>query len=461
MNYNARHSSAVFLILVISRTCLVASIAPHFLDPEGRCSITGHLLSCYRSSRASHILKNLHQYVREDTVVQEISVVESNLTEIPVEIWTDCPSLQSLDLSGNSITLFNPGIRHPHLQYLNLSQNGRMDHLDLEAVFYHYPSLVSIDLSWNQIEFLGQKKPVTSERRTVIILREANVTCANETLWFLEWTASEILRPNRRIVVDEARCSSGPMDGVPLSQSFSSLSALNHPTCLTCDCFFKPSLYVNCSDRGLIAFPKGLPVQTKVVNLEHNHIREISLTPEWTSVIYLHLKDNRIESLNGLEGNAFARNIRSLNLESNRLSEVQARVLKQLNVDQINLKDNPWRCDCNTIAFQLWIQDHSTQIRDMDQIKCTASPTPGKANGIDADIRSSKDPNPMLSGRRIYKILRSDLCPQQLEGAAYHFYDLASGTMAFLTVFIICKLVYDWWWQKRTGKLPRFFKLNV
>lgn len=69
--------------------------------------------------------------------------------------------------------------------------------------------------------------------------------------------------------------------------------------------------------------------------------------------------------------------------------------------------------------------------------------------------------NLMLSGRTIYKILRSDLCPQPMVGAAYHILDLLSMAMAFLTVFVLCKLLYDWWWQRRTGKLPRFFKLNV
>lgn len=236
---------------------------------------------------------------------------------------------------------------------------------------------------------------------------------------------------------------------------------LNHTTCVTCECSFKPSLQVNCSHRGLTAFPKSLPSQTKLVNLEHNHIKEISLTPDWTSVIYLHLKGNRIESLNGLEGNAFARNIKSLNLESNRLSEVQARVLKQLNVDRISLKDNPWQCDCNTIAFQLWIQDHSTHIKDMDQIRCATAASFGKVNGINADIHTSKTPDPVLAGRQIYKILRSELCPQPIESKAYQIYVVLSGMMAFLTIFIICKLVYDWWWQRRTGKLPRFFKLNV
>lgn len=208
-------------------------------------------------------------------------------------------------------------------------------------------------------------------------------------------------------------------------------------------------------------FPKSLPSQTKVVDLEHNLIRDISLTPDWTSVIYLHLKDNQIESLEGLDGNVYARHIRFLSLESNRLTEVEARVLKQLNIDQINLKDNPWQCDCNTIAFQLWIQDHSSQITDMDQIRCALPPRPGIVNGIDADVIQSEYMDRLLFGRTIYKILRSDLCPQPDSSPTYYFLDFASATMAFLTVFIIFKLVYDWWWQRRTGQLPRFFKLNI
>lgn len=461
MKSNARFLSVVILAIAVSIVRATTMFVPRFIEGQSGCSVSGHLLSCYRSNRAAHILKNITPYVSDGTIIREISVIESGLTDVPDEIWTSCPSLQSLDLSGNNISSFSPTVSHTSLRYLNFSRNGAIGLMDLDSVFSQYPSLVTIDLSSNEILSLGQKKPLTTDRRTVIVLSDSNVTCTEDTSWFLHWASTELGRPNARIVVDDARCTSGPMEGVPLAQSYASLLSLKHETCTKCVCFFKPSLHVNCSARGLTAFPKSLPTQTKVVDLEHNDIREISLTPEWTSVIYLHLKDNRIESLNGLEGNVFARNIRSLNLESNRLREVQARVLKQLNVDQISLNDNPWRCDCNAIAFQLWLQDHSPQIRNMDQIKCATPPTAGKGNGIDADIPLLEAYNPVLAGRTLYKILRSDLCPQPIEGAAHQLYDYVSCAMAFLTIFIIFKLVYDWWWQRRTGKLPRFFKLNV
>lgn len=445
------------ILLLVHGTTSTPQLAS--VDSADGCFVTGHTLTCHRSKNATHVLQNLAQVVTDVSLLSEIRVTESGLNHVPDQMWRDCPSLVSLDVSGNLINDFTPSIAHPNVQYLNLSYNGRLNHVDLAAVFKNLPSLLRIDLSHNEIMSVGKKSRLTEKQSTVILLTEANITCDKESSWFMELISSEIHLSPPRIIVDEARCKDGPLDGVALAQSHLSHYALTHPTCSLCDCSFKPSLHVNCSAKGLTQFPTSLPRQTKVVDLTHNRIATIRLYPDYGSVIYLHLENNTIESLTGLEGNAFAPNIRFLNLDTNRLTEVQAHFLKQLNVDRISLKNNPWTCDCDTIAFQLWIQDHSNIIPEMDQIRCAGPAKPGQENGLNADTGS--EANPMLSGRTIYKILRSDLCPQPVVGAAYHIFDFLTITMAFLTVFIICKMVYDWWWQRRTGKLPRFFKINL
>lgn len=364
--------SRTFLFLLMSFVGqeTTSTPVPSSLNPGHGCSVTGHTLTCHRLENGTRILQHLAQVVADVSLLSEIRVTESGLTHVPDQIWRDCPSLITLDVSGNLINDFTPSIAHPNVQHLNLSNNGRLNQVDLAAVFKNLPSLLLIDLSHNEIMSVGKKISLIDNANTIILLTESNVTCDFESSWLMRYISFEIQRSSPRIVVDAAQCVAGALDGVALAQSHASQAALTHPTCSLCDCFFKPSLHVNCSFKGLTNFPVSLPRQTKVVDLTHNRIGAISLYPDYASVIYLHLENNTIESLTGLEGNAFAPNIRFLNLDTNRLTEIQAHFLKQLNVDRISLKNNPWTCDCDTIAFQLWIQDHSNIIPDMDQIKC-------------------------------------------------------------------------------------------
>jgi len=239
-------------------------------------------------------------------------------------------------------------------------------------------------------------------------------------------------------------------------------SLLSNPICSLCDCLTKESqsISVNCSNAGLSSVPQELPPQTKVVYLNGNDITDLAFSPSWSSVIYLHLENNRIESLAGLEGNLYVSNIRYLNLEGNRLPEIQAHVLRQLNVDRIFLKDNPWRCDCNTIAFQLWLQEHASRVSDLDDVKCGGGKESGAKNGINSVAVEGQS---QLALKTIYKIPRSDLCPQPEAQGPSRRHILLDYLNCLLLLFIVCiifKTTYDYLWQKRTGKLPRFFKIN-
>lgn len=65
----------------------------------------------------------------------------------------------------------------------------------------------------------------------------------------------------------------------------------------------------------------------------------------------------------------------------------------------------------------------------------------------------------MYANLPIYKLKKSQLCPQSV--VLVNYLDVLNGIMAVAIVAIIVKLSYDYWLQKRTGKLPRFFSLNL
>jgi hypothetical protein len=130
-----------------------------------------------------------------------------------------------------------------------------------------------------------------------------------------------------------------------------------------------------------------------------------------------------------------------------------------MNLDRIFLAQNPWKCDCNTIAFQLWIQEHAMKVPDSEEVICGGSAS-NQRNGLQSVETNNQE---TLRFKTIYKIPKSDLCPQPADETfgREEVLEYFNVTIAVLIVLVIMKTVYDWRWQRRTGKLPRFFKVNV
>lgn len=87
----------------------------------------------------------------------------------------------------------------------------------------------------------------------------------------------------------------------------------------------QPIISVNCSGRDLDQLPTNLPAYTKILILKENNIED--LTPLLTNVAYktvqdLYLDNNRVKSIEELEGSYWLRNFRVLSLSGNELSQV-------------------------------------------------------------------------------------------------------------------------------------------
>lgn len=422
------------------------------VDRDCSCRQESSWIVCVDTTKESlaDLLKSLPSKERS----RQLSLRGNGLTELPDDFWNHTRFFESIDLSGNSLEELVVEDENADLRKLNISGNS-LTSANLAHILEQLPSLELLDLSHNRIATLGPSPPKVVIK-THIILDDNPINCAkSDQKWFLQ-----LVNKFPLIISENSKCDSGPL---PLM----SVSDAAKTTCSICDCFGSRFVTtVNCSGLGLKSLPEILPPQTKVVDLGNNEIRELTFTSDWNSVIYLFLRNNTIESLRGLEGNPPLHSLRSLQLDKNRLTEVDAHLLKHLSVDSIFLKDNPWKCDCNAIAFQLWIQEQVSRVPDLEDIQCAAHPTPGVRNGVDADIptttSSNSVVNPKLTRKTIYKILKSDLCPQPNGGNSRDkFLDYLSIILGSLTIVILAKTAYDWWWQKRTGKLPQFFKLNI
>ena len=387
--------------------------------------------------------------------VNRISFQKSGLTRIDEKLWRELLTIESVDLSRNLLKDFIFETATDRVKQLNLSFN-LLPTFDFDHIISRLPSLLSLDISNNLISHVHPPKTALRSSQKVLI-KNNPLVCTQHNLWLIEH-----LEKTSPKDFSEAKCGQCSLFNVQYSQA---IPVIKNPVCAKCDCFAnirenQVILSVNCSKTGLTSMPQNLPPQTKVVSLANNNIRDLTFDPSWSSVIYLHLQNNSIESLKGLEGSLYVPNLRYLQLDKNRLTEVQAHVLKHLNVDRIFLSENPWRCDCNTIAFQLWIQEHAMKVADIEEVVCGGSFLQNERNGR----RSQETDNEVtLHFRTIYKIARSDLCPQPEDGkfGREELLDYFNVAITVLIVLVILKTIYDWRWQRRTGKLPRFFKVNV
>ncbi|XP_017778669.1 PREDICTED: protein singed wings 2 [Nicrophorus vespilloides] len=203
----------------------------------------------------------------------------------------------------------------------------------------------------------------------------------------------------------------------------------------------------NCSNRGIDELPLLLPNFTKILRVDRNGISDLS--PLITNKVYegvldLYLDHNEVESIEELEGTHWFSNFRVLSLNGNKLTQLPTYALENSLRQNPNMPDavrmhlggNPWRCDCVfTPGFQEILMKYEKQIRDIDEVKCSYV---------------EGDENSLLP---ILKLSRSSVCrlPNEYSMRAL---DLLNIILASLIVLVLSKLAYDYYYFKRTGRLP-------
>lgn len=371
----------------------------------------------------------------------KLSLTGNNLTLINFTSPLWFTKLESLDLSDNYLRFINLPFTKSLLS-LNVSKN-LLQEINLQNLTKSYPNLKEIDFSNNLISKLEEDFYFQLKNTLIESL------FLNNNPWDCDTLQPMLLIENEEKFKNkvEMKCEK-PLNkkGMNLNQL---IAVVQSKICSICDCRInsKQALSVNCTNKGFKTFPQSLPVNTRVVILDRNKIENALSVHHfdigWQNVSHLYLRSNNLSGLESLEMGKILKKLFVLDLRGNKLREIPYHILDQLShLEVLYLGDNPWNCDCNAITFQSWLQKHFKFIRDMNNIHC---------DNI-LKIGSSQ------KRKALFQISVTDLCPQPSRTIEY--LDIVSAIFALLTTLILLKLAYDWYWQKRTGKLPTFFKIN-
>lgn len=364
--------------------------------------------------------------------VLELSYMQYDLIDTYIPDYPSLPNLINLTIDGNHL-----------LQ------------LDFDQIMFRWPGLVKLSANYNnitQIRCTDVKKFTSKFKESSLGIVHNNLTCDKNLLWLIRlFVRKDYIFTD----MDQIRCDQEKGTELTWQQW---ITVFETKICDICDCHSlkKTAIGVNCYNRNLTSLPEGLPPYTKVLNLTSNYIKSLSLplgSKNWDNVTYVHLDNNLVTSIKAIETNLkLMKNLVALDIRRNKLQEFPIHILEQFkHLDQVNLSDNPWLCDCNTISFQEWLQKHFRKVRDMEQIKCAM-------DGNDENGVKSMHTNQRLSSRVIYRLSRSELCPQN--NGPINWLDFVNVALTATIIVILLKVIMDYFYQKRTSKLPRFFKLN-
>ncbi|XP_043269737.1 protein singed wings 2 [Venturia canescens] len=419
------------------------------------------IADCSLADVGHHLLCSggLHgQWISGSESIRVLTLCDWHETSFdPVETLRKFPSLKKLTLTGSNVMNLSNSFpaEVPFLEKIVIT-GTRIRELPASA-FRDSTHLRSLDLRKNQLNFIDPSD-FNATRLQHVYLSGNPWKCDANMSWILDTKHSAF---GRKVSDREKMHCGAPYEDRPLVPVVEIIITLKEECKKTvCDCELvyvvgrvsrQPRrqlmafVTVNCSYRGLTQMPDFLPANATTLHLKGNQISDLTpltTNPVYKQVIDLYMDGNLIESITHLDGSYWLEHFRVLSLRGNRLTDLPTYALENVLLQsgsaiRIYLGDNPWRCDCLfTPGFQDLLIRYTNLVKDVNDVRCHSAVNKENLN------------------KQIRDLTRTEICIDPSSLSWLHPLDVLNVILASLIVLIVGKLLYDYWYFKRTGKLP-------
>ncbi|XP_005186576.2 protein singed wings 2 [Musca domestica] len=336
-----------------------------------------------------------------------------------------------------------------HLQMINISWTN-LSHIG-QRTFKKIHPLRIVDLRWNKLIQLDT--PLLLPRAFESLYLSGNPwNCTRNLKWLLIPERASYVADRQILTCGDRKFKDRNVMTVMHYKVTLKNACQSHEDLKNCSCIMHhiipkthmPLYTVNCSHLGFNRLPAYLPANTTMFFANNNKISDVSPLRNnihYRYVVDVHLDNNRIESIDVLEGGYWLEHFRLLSLRNNKMRKIPVYALDNALEDNANanlllLSMNPWHCSCKfAMRFREIVIKYGDIMRDSGNITCKYIQ--------DGEEKKS----------RLMTLTREDVCKPKDE-SKIHILDWVNGLLAALILLILGKLGYDYYYYKNYGRVP-------
>ncbi|XP_077290227.1 protein singed wings 2 [Arctopsyche grandis] len=377
----------------------------------------------------------------------------------PSMIFHHFPYVETLSVVNSSFVAFSDDFPYKAFFLKRLYLN-RLTNLTLRTnLLSNLAALEDLDLQENLFTTIHPDFISSSSTLKSVFLHNNRWNCSDTRLQWLAYlnTSSQLLAKSRIVDYDKLTCQGNMYPGKPIHTVMSILKILHDECPKECSCTLSnlvnnakvpgggllPLATADCRHRGLLTIPTNLPTMTTILLLQGNNISELhplAQNSAYRKIVDVYLDDNVLNSVRPLEGSDWMLNFRILSLRGNNLSHLpiyffDSALRNNNNAIRIFLGNNPWKCNCHfTPKYQEFLMRHNLIIGDIKDIRCR-------------EKNQSE-----ISKALISTLSRTTICRKIEE--KLNVIDMVNIFLATSIILILGKFCYDYYYFKKTGRLP-------
>ncbi|KAK3545524.1 hypothetical protein QTP70_007770 [Hemibagrus guttatus] len=332
-----------------------------------------------------------HDAFENLTSLQELEISGTLLLALEAGIFKNLDKLTKLLLNNNKIRILAPNLFETLEKLEMLQLHGNMLQSLHKALFLKLTNLQELNLSSNQLSTVDTSKLNKLKRLDLGLNQITNLSLdtfkGNLQLQILSLQGNQISKLDPGIFshldnLEELNLRDNKIEVLSSGLFPSNLknlmlkeNSLLH-LCSSAFTNLHNLTYLDLSQNLLSSLPAEL--FQNLSSLEHldlsgNRLQALSSTV-FRGLFQISVIDLQKNNLTSLEADLFTDQgkMSRLILAGNQLEYLPSGILESLDFEcLLQLRGNPWRCDCNLVYFHEWLYYFSKTVQDLSQVYCT------------------------------------------------------------------------------------------